>query len=420
MTKENVKQLVSMIVEDNKLTLITVRGEVVVIPNEDMYDVNRMINDIMPKITGTAAVEVDLDDYLIITQAMLQNDYQNEGEVIVRVVEGKEVKGIFFPLKIEVAVKVDEEEIVIPKAETLKSQIQRASETGSPAVTNFMKRIAPVVKDRRHSAEDLMEFMKKLELPLTDNGDIIAYKKVTKKDDHFVDCHTGKVIQNVGYRIYTDAELVDPDRSKSCSNGLHVGSLDFMNSFYGGAMLICLVHPEDFIAVPEYDTTKCRVCSYEVIGVVNEKDKAQINKKQFVSGSKLNELVGRAVKGHIPPFHMEVHVGPKQELTITKVGENKEKTLRFSKESENKTLGKSLRESTKENTDHMINKETINKVKAAKKKSTGNRTITKAALDLFTASSWTLLNEYRKQRKKSFKALGFTDQQIDKINRMLK
>lgn len=409
MSGENLKKLVSMIAGDDKLTLITIEGEIIDIQNGDMYDTGKMVDELTPKLSGLAAVEVDLDDYLSIKQALFPDDYEDDGQIIVRVVEGKEIKGIFFPLKIEVAVKSGDGEVIVPSVENLKPQLNRAIDTNSPSVRNFLNRITPVIKDRLHSAEDLMQFIKKSDLPLTDAGEIIAYKRVNKKGDDYVDCHTGKVIQNVGSRVYTDAEKVDPDRTRSCSNGLHVGSLQFMKSFTGAHTLICVVKPEDFIAVPQYDTTKCRVCEYRVIGVLTDADRDTINSGKHITNEGFGKLIADAVAGEMPPILYDVYVEGWGDTTITKRGKNAPAPTpapaEKPKEAKPET-GKSLLEDSPKDT----GKKVVKKAKSAKK-----ATLAEMARDLFNAKSWTQLMDFKKAKKKSWAALGFSDNEATQI-----
>ena len=238
-----------------------------------------------------------------------------------------------------------------------------------------------------------MQFIKESDLPLTDAGEIIAYKRVNKKGDDYVDCHTGKVIQNIGSRVYTDAEKVDPDRTRSCSNGLHVGSLQFMKSFTGAHTLICVVKPEDFIAVPQYDTTKCRVCEYRVIGVLTDADRDTINSGKHITNEGFGKLIADAVAGDMPPILYDVYVGDRGETTITKRGkDNPAPTPTPSKKPKKAKpeTGKSLLEDTPKD----MGKKVVEKAKLAKK-----ATLADIARDLFKAKSWTQLMDFKKAKK---------------------
>jgi len=408
---DNTKTIVSMIAGEEKLTLITITGELLDISNGDMYDTEKMVDELTPKLTGLGGVEVNLDDFLIIKQALFPEDYEDEGDIIVRVVEGKEIKGIFFPLKIEVAVKVDDQEVVIPEAENLTNQMARAIDQKSPAVANFMRRIATVAAERRHSAEDLMKFIQHCDLPLTDAGDIIAYKRVNKRGSGYVDCHSGTVPQDLGYRVYTDVEKVDPDRSRACSNGLHVGSLSFMKSFYGGHTLVCLVRPEDFIAVPTYDTKKCRVCSYDIIGVLSPEDRDSVNRGDHITDSPFNVLIGNAVAGKTIPITHGVYVEGIGKAKVHKIGETPgyeaPEPVEPITEEEAATKGQSLETDT---TEKARGTKVLEKAKAAK---TGS--VREQARAMFDNQQWDELKSFKKAKKKSWTALGFTESEENQI-----
>ena len=61
---------------------------------------------------------------------------------------------------------------------------------------------------------------------------------------------------------------VDDDRRHSCSNGLHVGAIGYVNSFgYGeDKVVIVKVNPKDVVSVPlDSSCQKCRVCEYVVL-----------------------------------------------------------------------------------------------------------------------------------------------------------
>lgn len=405
---DNIRTIVSMIAGEDKLTLITIKGELIDISNGDMYDTEKMVDDLTPKLTGLGGVEVDLDDFLIIKQALFPQDYENEGDIIVRVVEGKEVKGIFFPLKIEVSVKIDGNEVVIPEAQHLTGQMSRAIDQNSPSVANFLRRIAVVAAERRHSAEDLMKFIRHCDLPLTDAGDIIAYKRVSAQGSAFVDCHSHSVVQNLGYRVYTDVERVDPDRSRACSNGLHVGSLQFMKSFWGGSTLVCLVRPEDFIAVPTYDEKKCRVCSYDIIGILSPEDRDKVNTGEHIENSPFNIMIGNAVAGDTIPMTMATYVKGPRDTVVHKINEDPNKT-KVEPVSEEQAAAKGA--SLETDTGQARGKQVLEKAKAAK--ATG---IQGQARELFNAASWPELLAFKKTKKKSWMSLGFSEAEIEIIN----
>jgi hypothetical protein len=104
-------------------------------------------------------------------------------------------------------------------------------------------------------------------IPITDNGDIVVEKGVTDLGNgKLVDCWSGKFNNSVGQVVEIPREDVDPDREQTCSNGLHVGSPDYVRAHYSyGVIVTCTVNPADVVTVPtDYNNTKMRVCKYTV------------------------------------------------------------------------------------------------------------------------------------------------------------
>lgn len=304
------KQVISMLVSANKITLFTISGELLEIKNDGDYDTAKIAEYLTPRLSGTNAVEIDLSDYSKIAK-ILPTDLEDHGIEVTQIIDGREVQGIFYPRKVSVSVKVGDEKVIIPDVENLSGHIQRASAEQSPSVANFLKRLAPVLQSRKHSGEDLMKFIKLSEMPLTNDGRIIAYKRVNKDEGpYFKDCHTGKVKQRVGSRVTMKVDLVDSSRHNSCSTGLHVANLGYMKGFSGAHTLIVLVNPEDFIAVPVGENTKARVCAYEIIGTMSNSAHDKVNTGSHVEGDiTLKQLIKNAVEGnHIRPFE-EIEVG---------------------------------------------------------------------------------------------------------------
>lgn len=164
--------------------------------------------------------------------------------------------------------------IVIPDVTKLVNHINHALDSDtSPALEKFMLRLSTVMDKRQHSAESLLTFMQKGDLPVAADGSVIIYKvlKKTSKPNVFVDCHTGKVEQWVGAKVQMDEKLVDTNRFNECSNGLHVARRRYIKEFSGDVCVIAKVAPEDVIAVPEKDHNKMRVCAYHIIDVLDSK-----------------------------------------------------------------------------------------------------------------------------------------------------
>lgn len=372
-----------MLVNEKKITLFTIEGEVLDMKIDGPYDTARLAEDLGPQLNGTNSVEVDLKSYLTMAKALnAVND--EEGVFITTMIDGKEVQGIFYPQKVQVSVKHEEKEVLIPKVEKLTKHMNRAADENSPAVRNFLRRLAPVAKNRLHSAEDLMDFIERSELPLTNDGRIIGYKRVNRSGHKFVDCHSGKIEQQLGSRVWMDAEKVDPSRTNSCSNGLHVANLGYLRSFGGTHTLIVLVDPADFIAVPRGETNKCRVSSYDIIGVMSARSQEIVNQGAHVEGDHtLESIIKAAVEGtHVQPFET-IKVGDRCVLEHLPITEPLKDVIECetagpdTKESSGKSLNTDQAQEVKE-------KDILKMAKNAKATSTGKNPWDSAPAEVIT------------------------------------
>jgi len=118
--------------------------------------------------------------------------------------------------------------------------------------------------------QDLYEFLEANNVPITQDGCFVTYKKV--RDDWW-DSHTGHTHENKpGSVVSMPREAVDNDRRNTCSAGLHVAAFEYAQGFSGTRLLECKVNPRDVVAVPpDYSQQKMRVCRYEVLRETTEK-----------------------------------------------------------------------------------------------------------------------------------------------------
>lgn len=212
---------------------------------------------------------------------------------------------------------------VIPHAHKLSSQMKAASKLKDfRGFVNFLNRLEPVLKDRGHSAEDLMKFIEHGDLPIADDGCIVIYKRLKEKQGTFVDVHSGNIKQNVGSYVFMKPGLVDPNRRQDCSNGLHVASLGYLSSFSGNVTVMAKVRPEDVFAVPEYSRTKMRVCGYHILAVLPESLRNHVNSGGSISSiPEGKELLNKVLRGAHVGITELVEVGGHNgsKVTYTKV-----------------------------------------------------------------------------------------------------
>lgn len=208
---------------------------------------------------------------------------------------------------------------IIPNAHKLSSQMKAASKLQDfKGFVNFIKRLEPVLKDRGHSAEDLMKFIEKGDLPIADDGCIVIYKRLKEKNGTFVDVHSGSIKQNVGSYVFMKPGLVDPNRRQDCSNGLHVASLGYLSSFSGNVTVMAKVRPEDVFAVPEYSVTKMRVCGYHILAVLPPSLRNHVNSGGSISSiPEGKELLNKVLRGAHVGITELVEVGGHNGTNVT-------------------------------------------------------------------------------------------------------
>ena len=128
---------------------------------------------------------------------------------------------------------------------------------------------------------ELYNFLEVGELPITEDGHFFAFKNV--KADYF-DIHSGKYRNMVGDKPSMPRNMVDEDKDKTCSSGLHFCSIGYLPYFSGGSnghTMIVKVNPRDVVSIPaDYNNTKARACTYEVVGEYLENWREKIDNKE--------------------------------------------------------------------------------------------------------------------------------------------
>ena len=131
-------------------------------------------------------------------------------------------------------------------------------------------------------------FMEKGELPITEDGCFLAYKKV---QENYTDIHSGTFDNSVGQVVSMPRQEVDPDRDRTCSRGLHFCSKSYLGSFGWGAadrVMILKIDPADVVSIPsDYNNAKGRTWRYEVVGEI---DRDNVDRHEW-------DLVDRSFQG---------------------------------------------------------------------------------------------------------------------------
>lgn len=115
----------------------------------------------------------------------------------------------------------------------------------------------------KRAVDEAFDFLQHHGLPITDDGYFLAYKRVRKD---YTDCYSGKFDNKVGQNPKMLRNEVDDNWGLNCSQGFHVGSMEYVRNFHDGSpIMIVKVNPKDIVTVPSNECTKCRVCEYKVV-----------------------------------------------------------------------------------------------------------------------------------------------------------
>ena len=273
------------------------------------FRIQQVLEQVSPALARQEPVTIDLDDYSVIERIEKKSgglikffkrkveDVKSffgkrnsatlgvsTGETLVAVVGGVEIEGM----------------------ELLESHMMDAAYGKSyPGYEAFMKRLAKVIHKRKHSIDELLVFMEKGDLPIADDGCIVAYKilKTESVEEGFpwVDPHSGRVPQRVGSFVTMAEELVDDNRRQACSTGLHIARRDYIRGFmhWGGTITIVKVAPEDVIAVPLREAAKMRACGYLICAELTPGAIAALREnKPLTEDSEAARLLTQVLRGH--------------------------------------------------------------------------------------------------------------------------
>lgn len=352
----SVERIIAAVVDTKQLTLYREDGTTIEIPQGDPR-VRGIIAQVMPVVQAKQVAEVDLSH---LPNAYTEFEEKSSGLVRLFRVAKKAVASIFAPKEgveellktggvigevptpavtmasvdeiLEQAQSVSDPEFkdadttkdhtiiavvedegkrtVVPGVEAIKEQFAYFGGKGSTkGMENFMRRVAKTIDKRPHSVQDLLRFLEKGDLPIADDGCIVAYKRLYSRDDVFVDPHTQRVTQRPGSIVVVDESLVDLSRRNECSNGLHIGRRGYMGGFSGDAIFMCKIAPEDVMVVPHNDPNKVRVCAYHLIARVNDRAFSLIARNQpATSDPATADLLSQVIQGKHAPADQEVRI----------------------------------------------------------------------------------------------------------------
>lgn len=124
------------------------------------------------------------------------------------------------------------------------------------------------------AVDELFLWLDQSGMPITDQGNFLAYKKVNDDYSSFHRGPHGLVVMNVpGTVVEMPRNEVDDVRDRTCSSGLHFCSWQYLPHYYGskGKVLIVEIDPADVVSIPsDYGNAKGRASKYTVIGEIDQ------------------------------------------------------------------------------------------------------------------------------------------------------
>ena len=122
----------------------------------------------------------------------------------------------------------------------------------------------------RRAVNELYAFLEHKAMPLTPDGNFLAYKGVRSD---YTDWHSGTCPNKVGDVNEMPRRNVCDDANIGCSYGFHAGSLDYARHYgNGGHLMVVEIDPSDVVSVPlDCDQQKLRTAKYKVVSHFEKK-----------------------------------------------------------------------------------------------------------------------------------------------------
>ena len=122
----------------------------------------------------------------------------------------------------------------------------------------------------KRAVDELYTFLEHKNMPITSNGNFLAYKGV---QSNYTDVRTGTFSNVVGATLSMPRNRVDDDKEIGCSEGFHAGSMDYAAGFMpqDGHLMVVEINPADVVSVPtDCQCQKLRTSRYKVVDEYKE------------------------------------------------------------------------------------------------------------------------------------------------------
>jgi hypothetical protein len=153
-----------------------------------------------------------------------------------------------------------------PVHSTLANRVLSFLEAGLDCVHLFKFILKLNLNPSKRAVDELYTFLEHRALPITDNGNFLAYKAVR---EDYSDKYSGKFINAIDAVLEMPRNKVDDDKNVGCSYGFHAGTVEYAKDFMGreGHLMIVEINPADVVSIPtDCQFQKLRTCKYKVVG----------------------------------------------------------------------------------------------------------------------------------------------------------
>ena len=153
-----------------------------------------------------------------------------------------------------------------PVHSTLANRVLSFLEAGLDCVHLFKFILKLNLNPSKRAVDELYTFLEHRALPITDNGNFLAYKAVR---EDYTDKYTGKFLNTIDAVLEMPRNKVDDDKNVGCSYGFHAGTVEYAKEFMGreGHLMIVEINPADVVSIPtDCQFQKLRTSKYKVVG----------------------------------------------------------------------------------------------------------------------------------------------------------
>jgi hypothetical protein len=153
-----------------------------------------------------------------------------------------------------------------PVHSTLANRVLSFLEAGLDCVHLFKFILKLNLNPSKRAVDELYTFLEHRALPITDNGNFLAYKAVR---EDYTDKYTGKFLNTIDSVLEMPRNKVDDDKNVGCSYGFHAGTVEYAKEFMGreGHLMIVEINPADVVSIPtDCQFQKLRTSKYKVVG----------------------------------------------------------------------------------------------------------------------------------------------------------